>query len=595
MPSDRSQRETPPAAPDVSSADAGPAIDPTENPGDFEAPRPGSSKMPPWNTGELVKAPIFTWRHWFALLGPGLLLGGSSIGGGEWLMGPAVTAKYGGALMWLATLSIVAQVIYNMEVSRYTLYTGEPIFTGKFRTAPGPAFWVVLYLILDFGAVFPYLAANAATPLASVLLGGVLPDPEQNESHRLLLRFLGYAIFLLALVPLVAGGKIYNALKAIMTFKMFAVLGFLMILGIFHSSPSTWFEIFGGFLQFGTMPTGGNETANIFTSLAQGKGLPDIDLSTIALLAAFAAIAGSGGLSNAAVSNYTREQGWGMGRHVGAIPSVIGGRELKLSHSGTVFQVTSESLRRWKEWYRHLIRDQVVVWMPACFLGVALPSMLSVQFLARGTEASSWVAAGMTSAGVRTHVGAAWGADAGQLFWYLTMLCGFLVLGPTMSTHSDGFIRRWVDVFWTASPRLQKLDPSNIRWVYFAVVVGLCHFRHDHAFGGSPSGIAEVRRQPVQLRLGLQLFPHPVRQYHPVAPRPAAGVVHAHRHGGLRPLLLAARPDHHPATGRGLVGNVVALPETKPVSLSYDPPRRGGRGPDLPETNACAWWLETGS
>ena len=472
MPSDRSQRETPPAAPDVSSADAGPAIDPTGDPGDFNAPRPGSSKMPPWNTGELVKAPIFTWRHWFALLGPGLLLGGSSIGGGEWLMGPAVTAKYGGALMWLATLSIVGQVIYNMEVSRYTLYTGEPIFTGKFRTAPGPGFWIALYLILDFGAVFPYLAANAATPLASVLLGGVLPDPEQNESHRLLLRFLGYAIFLLALVPLVAGGKIYNSLKAIMTFKMFTVLGFLMILGIFHSSPSTWFEIFGGFLQFGTMPTGGNETANIFTSLAQGKGLPEIDLSTIALLAAFAAIAGSGGLSNAAVSNYTREQGWGMGRHVGAIPSVIGGRELKLSHSGTVFQVTSESLRRWKEWYRHLVRDQVVVWMPACFLGVALPSMLSVQFLPRGTEASSWVAAGMTSAGVKTHVAAAWGADAGQLFWYLTMLCGFLVLGPTMSTHSDGVIRRWVDVFWTASPRLQKLDPSSIRWVYFAVVVG---------------------------------------------------------------------------------------------------------------------------
>ena len=37
------------------------------------------------------------------------------------------------------------------------------------------------------------------------------------------------------------------------------------------------------------------------------------------------------------------------------------------------------------------------------------------------------------------------------------------------------------------------------------------------------------------------------------------------------------------------------LSETKPVSLSNDPPRRGGRGPGLPETNACAWWLETGS
>ncbi len=37
------------------------------------------------------------------------------------------------------------------------------------------------------------------------------------------------------------------------------------------------------------------------------------------------------------------------------------------------------------------------------------------------------------------------------------------------------------------------------------------------------------------------------------------------------------------------------LSETKPVSLSNDPPRRGGRGPYLPETTRCAGWLETGS
>ena len=51
-----------------------------------------------------------------------------------------------------------------------------------------------------------------------------------------------------------------------------------------------------------------------------------------------------------------------------------------------VFEVTSESLPRWRRWYRHVLRDQLVVWMPACFLGLALPSMLSVQFLPRGTR-----------------------------------------------------------------------------------------------------------------------------------------------------------------------------------------------------------------
>ncbi len=57
-----------------------------------EAPHPGSKRMPPWNKGELWDAPRFTWRNWIFLLGPALLSGGSAIGGGEWLMGPAVTA-----------------------------------------------------------------------------------------------------------------------------------------------------------------------------------------------------------------------------------------------------------------------------------------------------------------------------------------------------------------------------------------------------------------------------------------------------------------------------------------------------------------------
>lgn len=104
------------------------------------APWPGSKEMPRWNSGELDDAPRFTLKNWAALLGPGLLMSGASIGAGEWLLGPAVTARFGGALLWVTTISIVAQVFYNIEISRYTLYCGEPIMNGKFRTLPGPGF-----------------------------------------------------------------------------------------------------------------------------------------------------------------------------------------------------------------------------------------------------------------------------------------------------------------------------------------------------------------------------------------------------------------------------------------------------------------------
>src|SRR5258708_5549050 len=256
------------------------------------APHPGSMQMPQWNLGELPDAPHFHWRNLWQFLGPGLMMGGAAIGGGEWLKGPEVTAKYGGGLLWLATLSILGQVLYNIEISRYTLYTGEPIFTGKFRTLPGPMFWAGMYLLLDFGSVFPYLASSAATPLVTAYLGKV-PTPEE---HGTLLTGIAIVIFLLSLIPLIFGGKIYNSLKAIMTFKIVVVLGFLLFLAIVYSRPSTWVEIFSGFFKFGNLPTGtGNEIDNVFVALWEGRPLPSIDLAMAASLSALVAISGQGG------------------------------------------------------------------------------------------------------------------------------------------------------------------------------------------------------------------------------------------------------------------------------------------------------------
>jgi len=451
----------------------------------FVAPHPGSPDMPRWDTGELIDAPRFTWKNWFAMLGPGLVLGGASIGGGEWLLGPKVTALYGGALLWLTTLSVLAQVIYNIEISRYTLYTGEPIFTGKFRTLPGPKFWVLAYLFLDLGSIFPYLAANAATPVATLLKGGVVPNPAANSGDFWLMKILGYVIFLLALVPMLFGGKIYNSLRKVMAFKIAVVFGFLLFLAFFFSQPSTWLEIVTGFFKFGTVPiqtaanapvVRGANVENLFVDLLQGHPLPHIDFSLIAFIAALAAIAGSGGLTNTPISNYTRDQGWGMGHHVGAIPSVFGGHGLSLSHVGRVFQVNKESLLRWRRWYRHVVRDQLVVWMPACFIGLALPAMLSVQFLPFGTQSDDWSMAVMTAGGVRETVTLDSNAALGKFCWFMTVFCGFLVLAPTMCATADGIIRRWVDVFWTSSMRMRKMDTQAIRSVYFKVLLGYAAF-----------------------------------------------------------------------------------------------------------------------
>lgn len=438
---------------------------------DWEAPWPGTKQMPRWTTGELGEAPIFTWRHIPTLIGPGLVMGAAAVGGGEWLTGPVVTAKYGGALLWLATISICCQVIYNIEISRYTLYTGEPIFTGKFRLFPGPMVWPFLYLLVDLGSFLPYLCSNAAIPMTALFLGR-LPDAQADAQ---LIQWVGSGILLLTLLPLIFGGKVYRSLKWIMSIKLVIVLGFLMFLALGYSTWETWREIGYGFIRFGTLPyvpaeSGGQpQLLNAIYGWWQGISMPAIDLSMIGMVTAMAAIAGNGGLTNTPVSNFTRDQGWGMGKEVGAIPSIIGGHSIKLSHVGKVFRVTPESLKRWFGWVHHVQREQFFVWMPACFLGMALPSMLSVQFLPRGVvPADKWMAAGMTADGVASAVG----STLGPLFWGLTLFCGFLVLSTSALTTTDGALRRWVDVAWTASPQLRTWDTHWIGKLYFACLCG---------------------------------------------------------------------------------------------------------------------------
>ena len=394
-----------------------------------------SRYFPAWETADLPLPPRIGWRHWTALIGPGLLMVGNAIGGGEWMFGPILTAQYGGQLMWLATVSIALQVFYNLEVMRYTLYTGEPIFVGLFRTAPGPKFWTPFYLLLDSGAIWPYLASNAAVPLASLILGH-LPIPANDE----FVRRLGYAIFLGSFVPLIFGGKVYNTLERIMVTKVVLVLGYLSFLAVFLVNAETWGEIFSGFIRFGAFPE------------------QEIDWAT---MAAFAAIAGAGGLSNTYASNYVRDKGWGMGLLVGAIPSAIGGKRVALSHVGKIFPLHAANLQRWRGWVRHIVRDQALIWAVGCLLGVALPALVSLQFIA-GAKVEPYAAAAMTSRAIANQ--------AGEIFWTLTLICGFIILAPGQIANLDGITRRWTDIVWIGSKHLRRLPGQQVKLVYYTIM-----------------------------------------------------------------------------------------------------------------------------
>src|SRR5687767_5146710 len=89
--------------------------------------------LPRWAVDDLPAPPPFNFRNLLKVIGPGAIMAATSIGGGEWLVGPAAAVKYSSPIFLIATVAILLQVIFNLEAIRYTLYTGEPIYRSEER------------------------------------------------------------------------------------------------------------------------------------------------------------------------------------------------------------------------------------------------------------------------------------------------------------------------------------------------------------------------------------------------------------------------------------------------------------------------------
>ena len=396
---------------------------------------------------------------------------GVQIGGGEWLFGPEVTAKYGGSLLWIATVAIVLQVFYNLECGRYALATGEPILTGFYRTRPGPFFWTLVFAFFSTTFLIPGLSTHAAA-----IVFALVHNRPPLDTDRAWVMTAAYVALGLVVLPVLFGGKVYNTLQAIMTVKVVAVLGFCLILGLLAVSAENWRSILSGFLRFGSVPVtvegGGEKAVNAFAQFWRDGTWPIVSLANIAVLGAFAGYAGGGGLSNSTYSNYARDKGWGMGAKVGAIPSAVGGKSITLSHLGKVFPLNEENLRRWRGWWRTVLVDQVWIWMPGCFWGMALPALLSLQFAPHSPlygQKSDWTQAMITADGLRhAPAFAPWLKEA---LWLATLAIGLLVLLPSQMSIVDDFSRRWTDAIWSASSRVrEKLHGHQVKRIYYALI-----------------------------------------------------------------------------------------------------------------------------
>lgn len=482
--------------------------DPSEDSSSI-APQAGTDKgLPAWTVADLPEPKPLRWRNWASFVGPGIVMMGIQIGGGEWLLGPAVTAKYGGGLMWIATVAILLQVFYNMECGRYALYCGEPVFTGFMRCWPSPSFWVGLMMLLNVSALVPGLSTHGAAMIASIYL-----DRPPSKEDLWLVVPLAYACLFGVALPVILGGKVYNILQWVMTAKIVIVLGFCFGLGLTCVSAANWWNVWSGFLQFGNVPVadaaGKEHLVNGFGHWWTHGDWPVMSGASLIVLGAFAGYAGGGGLANSTYSNFVRDKGWGMGSQVGAIPSAVGGRNVTLSHVGKVFPINEENLKRWRGWWKYILTDQVLVWAPGCFVGMALPALLSLQFVEFSTitdEQSKVAQAIITADGIRNY---GFSPVLGKLLWIVALFTGLMVMLPSQMSILDDFSRRWTDAIWTASRRVRKnMKADQVKWIYYAILASyavwsfLCTF----LFSNAPKLMTDFIANFNNLALGVTAF-----------------------------------------------------------------------------------------
>jgi hypothetical protein len=232
-------------------------------------------------------------------LRPGVIVLGVSIGSGEFLLGPATFVKHGLSLLWVTLVAVFFQTVFNTELMRYTVATGEPVVTGFMRTRPGRTFWAWFYTALYFLQIgWPAWAATAAGAVFFLFLGRLAAPPADSATIYL----IGIATFLACVAVLLLGRRIARTLEILNWIMVVCILGGFLVLGFIYVPLETWASAVVGFLGFNAAKGG-------FSFLP--------DNLDILLLGALVGYSGGGGVLNITLSNWARDKGYGMGARVG--------------------------------------------------------------------------------------------------------------------------------------------------------------------------------------------------------------------------------------------------------------------------------------
>ena len=278
--------------------------------------------IPPLKENDLPQREKSFWR----MTGPGAIMVGMSIGSGEMILWPWITAKFGAGMVWAAALGVFLQVWINLEIGRWAIATGESAFTGFARFHKFTVFYFMA--ILATLALLPAWARTTGIALRMMLFG--LDGPGADWMWTALIFGIVFAI-------LFGPKRMYSSIEKVVTgLVLIIIVG--MVIVAFNVGTSadvlTFVKVFGKVGQFQF----------------------DDEFSPLRLFGAFV-FAGAGGFGNLFYAYYLRDKGIGMGGRIPVLANPLRGAGKSEITVGFVYRENESNHRRFKDWFRYVLID----------------------------------------------------------------------------------------------------------------------------------------------------------------------------------------------------------------------------------------------
>lgn len=360
------------------------------------------------------------------IAGPGAILVGLSIGAGEIVIWPRIAAEYGADMVWAAVAGVFLQLWINFEVGRWTVATGETVYTGYARVWRGFAPVFILLTVLAWLA--PGWGRASGLALKALLVGPYGPG---SDTLWTVLTFAAVALVLF-------GPKVvYISVERTVVLLVAIVTTGLIVVAIAVGTPSTWKALAVGAINVGYKD-------------------PGMSVKTLFIALVFA---GAGGTANLFYTFYLRDKHIGMGAHLPSLHNPLRGRAEKIPATGFRFEDTTANRQRFWEWWDYVKKDQVVFfWFLnsvtiLLFIFGALAVLHPKRIVpARGTLI--WDEAEV--------LGEVWGHPGRVLF----LIVGVATLFSTQLALVDGVSRSVADIVYTNFKGARRQDLS---WWYLLV------------------------------------------------------------------------------------------------------------------------------